>query len=201
MIKVKPFADTIRDLRKQLNLSQEQLAARLNVSYQTVNRWESGKVEPQKNQREAVQKLIEENYGDKSDPELFPESTAVVPRRRRGVSKSPILGNRGMEQMLWDAACSVRGEKDAPKFKDYLLPLLFLKRLSDVFDDEIDRLAEEYGDRSTALEIAETDHSLLRFYLPPEARWAAISGRTELEWPPDESPKDIGEHLTKAVRV
>ena len=49
--------------------------------------------------------------------------------------------------MLWDAACSIRGEKDAAKFKDYLLPLLFLKRLSDVFDDEIDRLAEEYGDR------------------------------------------------------
>jgi type I restriction-modification system DNA methylase subunit len=52
-----------------------------------------------------------------------------------------------MEQMLWDAACSIRGEKDAPKFKDYLLPLLFLKRLSDVFDDEVERLAEEYGDR------------------------------------------------------
>ena len=82
-----------------------------------------------------------------------------------------------MEQMLWDAACSIRGEKDAAKFKDYLLPLLFLKRLSDVFDDEIDRLAEEYGDRDTALEIAEGDHSLLRFYLPPEARWAVISGR------------------------
>jgi hypothetical protein len=67
-----------------------------------------------------------------------------------------------MEQMLWDAACSIRGEKDAAKFKNYLLPLLFLKRLSDVFDDEIDRLAEEYGERDTALEIAETDHDLLR---------------------------------------
>jgi len=33
-----------------------------------------------------------------------------------------------MEQMLWEAACSIRGEKDAAKFKDYLLPLLFLKR-------------------------------------------------------------------------
>ena len=41
-----------------------------------------------------------------------------------------------------------------------------------MFDDEIERLAEEYGDRETALEIAEGDHSLLRFYLPPEARWA-----------------------------
>jgi type I restriction enzyme M protein len=108
--------------------------------------------------------------------------------------------------MLWDAACSIRGEKDAAKFKDYLLPLLFLKRLSDVFDDEITRLAEEYGDRETALEIAEGDHSLLRFYLPPEARWGVISGRESYEWPLDDKgestkPKDIGEHLTKAVRA
>ncbi|MDR9059794.1 Type I restriction enzyme EcoKI M protein [Burkholderia multivorans] len=108
--------------------------------------------------------------------------------------------------MLWDAACSIRGEKDAAKFKDYLLPLLFLKRLSDVFDDEIERLAEEYGDSATALEIAESDHSLLRFYLPPEARWAVISGRESFDWPLDErgrptAPRDIGEHLTKAVRA
>jgi type I restriction enzyme M protein len=111
-----------------------------------------------------------------------------------------------MEQMLWDAACSIRGEKDAAKFKDYLLPLLFLKRLSDVFEDEIDRLAEEYGNRETALEIAENDHELLRFYLPPEARWAFISGREQYEWPNDNQgrstrPKDVGEHLTKAVRA
>jgi type I restriction enzyme M protein len=107
-----------------------------------------------------------------------------------------------MEQMLWDAACSIRGEKDAPKFKDYLLPLLFLKRLSDVFDDEIDRLAEDYGDRPTALEIVEGDHSLLRFYVPQEARWAVLSGREAYTWQSEaEKPKDIGEHLTKAVRA
>ena len=110
-----------------------------------------------------------------------------------------------MEQMLWDAACSIRGEKDAARFKDYLLPLLFLKRLSDVFDDEIERLAEEYGDQETALEIAELDHSLLRFYLPPEARWSVINGRESYDWPDDQGrstrPKDIGEHLTKSVRA
>ncbi len=129
----------------------------------------------------------------------------MTPRRRgRGVTATPTT--KPMEQMLWDAACSIRGEKDAAKFKDYLLPLLFLKRLSDVFDDEIERLAEEYGDLATALEIAESDHSLLRFYLPPESRWAIISGRESYEWLLDErgrstAPKDIGEHLTKAVRA
>ena len=108
--------------------------------------------------------------------------------------------------MLWDAACSIRGAKDAAKFKDYLLPLLFLKRLSDVFDDEIDRLADEYGDRAVAQEIAESDHELLRFYLPPEARWGVVSGRETYDWPLDDRgqsirPRDIGEHLTRAVRA
>lgn len=134
-----------------------------------------------------------------------PEAASLrAGRQRRGMTRSTVLSastTKPMEQMLWDAACSIRGEKDAPKFKDYLLPLLFLKRLSDVFDDEIARLAEDYDDRETALEIAEDDHSLLRFYLPPEARWAVISGREAFSWPDGDKPKDIGEHLTKAVRA
>src|SRR5437763_16993362 len=104
------------------------------------------------------------------------EAAAQLTRRRTGLAAAA-PNTKPMEQMLWDAACSIRGEKDAAKFKDYLLPLLFLKRLSDVFDDEIARLSEEYGDQKTALEIAESDHSLLRFYMPPETRWGVISGR------------------------
>ena len=65
----------------------------------------------------------------------------------------------------------------------------------------IARLAEEFGVRETALEIAESDHSLLRFYLPPAARWGAISGREAYFWPENEEPRDIGEHLTKATRA
>jgi type I restriction enzyme M protein len=43
---------------------------------------------------------------------------------------------------------------------------------------------------------------LLRFYLPPEARWGVISGREAYAWPDErDRPKDIGEHLTKAVRA
>jgi hypothetical protein len=34
-----------------------------------------------------------------------------------------------LDGWLWDAACQVRGPLDAPKFKDYTLPLIFLKRL------------------------------------------------------------------------
>ncbi len=160
---------------------------------------------PQKAAREVIAALAEEaGVATVENTIELVEPAAAVTRRRRNAVAIPTT--KPMEQMLWDAACSIRGEKDAAKFKDYLLPLLFLKRLSDVFDDEVTRLVEEYGDRKTALEIAEGDHSLLRFYLPPEARWGVISGRETYEWPLDDDgestrPKDIGEHLTKAVRA
>ncbi|AOK57890.1 XRE family transcriptional regulator [Burkholderia ubonensis] len=195
----------LRAIRAKLSLTQEQLAERLGVSFATVNRWEGGGSKPQRAATEAISALAAE-AGIDGEPVDVPAAALAMPRHRLGRATASAPTTKPMEQMLWDAACSIRGEKDAAKFKDYLLPLLFLKRLSDVFDDEIERLAEEYGDRATALEIAEADHSLLRFYLPPESRWTVISGREAYEWPLDErgrptAPKDIGEHLTKAVRA
>ena len=196
-------AQLIALLRAQLNLSQEQLAARLNVAYATINRWELGKSRPQQAQQEAILQLLEEAG-------LMPESIGDAPpppsdvkpeRRRRGVAHSQVLGTKPMEQMLWDAACQIRGEKDAPKFKDYLLPLLFIKRLSDVFDDEVQRLAETYGDRDTALTVLDADPTLVRFYLPPQTRWPVISGRETFAWPAGEAPKTLGEQLTTTVRL
>jgi type I restriction enzyme M protein len=200
------IAATLRAIRAELDLTQEQLAERLGVSFATVNRWEGGANLPQKAARATIAALAEEAGVDMAEAGSDDIAAAEKVTRRRVGTRSTTPSTKSMEQMLWDAACSIRGEKDAAKFKDYLLPLLFLKRLSDVFDDEIARLAEEYGDRDTALEIAEDDHELLRFYLPPEARWAVISGRQPYEWPNDDQgrptrPKDIGEHLTKAVRA
>ncbi|MCW0116364.1 N-6 DNA methylase [Burkholderia pseudomallei] len=195
--------ELLRSIRAQLSLTQDELATRLGVSFATVNRWEGGLSQPQRAPMAAIRALAQEAQLENT-PAANANNNTPPRRRGRGVPATPTT--KPMEQMLWDAACSIRGEKDAAKFKDYLLPLLFLKRLSDVFDDEIERLAEEYGDRATALEIAEADHSLLRFYLPPESRWAVISEREAYEWPLDArgrptAPKDIGEHLTKAVRA
>lgn len=97
----------------------------------------------------------------------------------------------GLEQWLWDAACSIRGAIDAPKFKDYILPLIFVKRLSDVFEDEINRLAEKFGDRETALELVGDDHSLVRFYLPSDCTWPKIRKLTT----------NVGQKLTEIVRA
>lgn len=45
------------------------------------------------------------------------------------------VGKLSLQELA--AACNIRGPVDAPKFKDYILPLLFFKRLSDVYEDEI----------------------------------------------------------------
>ena len=73
---------------------------------------------------------------------------------------------KSLESWIWAAACSIRGAKDAPKYKDYILPLIFTKRLCDVFDDELNRIATEVGSRKKAFQLAKADHMLVRFYLP-----------------------------------
>ena len=198
------ISTTLYAIRAQLDLTQEQLASRLGVSFASINRWEGGVAKPQKAARDAIAALAAEAGLDPGDPGVAPAEAAMRVTRRRTGKASP--STKTMEQMLWDAACSIRGDKDAAKFKDYLLPLLFLKRLSDVFDDEIARLAEKYGDEAVALKTANADHQLVRFFLPPEARWEVINGRPAYDWPQDDqglsaSPHDIGEHLTKAVRA
>ena len=82
--------------------------------------------------------------------------------------------DKSLESWIWDAACSIRGAKDAPKYKDYILPLIFAKRLCDVFDDELNRIATEVGSRDKAFQLVAADwrrvadkkKAMVRFYLP-----------------------------------
>jgi type I restriction enzyme M protein len=110
---------------------------------------------------------------------------------------------KSLEQWLWDAACSIRGAKEAAKYKDFILPLVFTKRLCDVFDDEIERIASGLGAgldpaqaRAKALKLVERDKKLVRFFIPfgpenaAEPTWSAIRKLTE----------GIGEALTDLLR-
>jgi len=101
------------------------------------------------------------------------------------------LDIKTLESWLWEAACKIRGEVDAPKYKDFILPLIFLKRLSDVFDDELLKLSEEFGGKGTAEKLLFEDHALVRFYIPEKARWKNIALQTT----------NLGEYLTDAVRL
>ena len=103
---------------------------------------------------------------------------------------------KSLESWLWDAACSIRGAQDAPKYKDFILPLVFTKRLCDVFDDEIDRIAEKVGSRAKAFKLVRRDQNLVRFYLPlkpdnpDDPVWSVIRRLSD----------KIGEQLTTHLR-
>ena len=86
---------------------------------------------------------------------------------------------------------------EAPKYKDFILPLIFTKRLCDVFDDELNRIADRVGSRAKAFKLVEMDKKLVRFYLPlkPEntedSVWSVIRQLTD----------SIGEQLTNYLRA
>lgn len=104
---------------------------------------------------------------------------------------------KSMEAWIWDAACSIRGAADAPKYKDFILPLIFVKRLCDVFDDEIDRIAEKVKSRTKALQLVSKDKSLVRFYMPIKAK----DPEKERTWDVIRTLSDkIGQKLTDILR-
>jgi type I restriction enzyme M protein len=106
-----------------------------------------------------------------------------------------------LEQWLWDAACAIRGAADAPKFKDFILPLIFFKRLSDVFEDEFAGQVAEFGDEETAREVIRADHEdalknnrkpIVRFFIPHEYRWYAVRNHA--------ADGTLGQFVTDAMR-
>jgi type I restriction enzyme M protein len=72
-----------------------------------------------------------------------------------------------LERYLWGAAELLRGQIDASDYKQFIFPLLFYKRLCDVYDEELAAaLAESGGDEEYA-----RDPVFHRFHIPPEAHW------------------------------
>jgi len=85
-----------------------------------------------------------------------------------------MLDVKTLESWLWKAECKIRGEIDTTKYNDYIIPIIFLKRISGVFEDEVAAFAEKMGSYETAQMLVEEDHDVVRFYIPPEARWENI---------------------------
>ncbi len=92
-----------------------------------------------------------------------------------------------LEKYLWGAATTLRGTIDAGDYKQYIFPLLFFKRISDVYDEEFEKaLAESDGDMEYAA-FAENHH----FQIPEGARWQDVR----------EVTVNIGQALQDAMRA
>ena len=91
-----------------------------------------------------------------------------------------------LESYLWGAANILRGLVDAGDYKQYIFPLMFYKRLSDVWD-------EEYADAFTDTNDAEYAQSMAneRFVIPAGAHWQEVR----------ETPIDVGQTIRTAMRA
>ena len=82
------------------------------------------------------------------------------------------LTRQELESKLWQAADILRGQIDAADYKNYIFSILFLKRLSDRFDEEVENAVAS----GVAREVALTDWDEHEFFVPESARWPALTG-------------------------
>jgi type I restriction enzyme M protein len=91
-----------------------------------------------------------------------------------------------LEQYLSKAAWILKGPVDASDFKVYIFPLLFFKRLSDVYDEEFKNALEESNGDAEYASLPEFH----RFEIPEECHWNDIREKTT----------NVGQALEKAFR-
>lgn len=77
-----------------------------------------------------------------------------------------------LESHLWKSADILRGSIDSSDYKSYIFGLLFLKRLSDEFEERKLQLVEEHGEEIGSLLVDDPDQ--FQFYVPSRARWEEI---------------------------
>ncbi len=102
------------------------------------------------------------------------------------MTNSKRISQRELESYLWGAAVLLRGLIDAGDYKQYIFPLVFLKRISDVYDEEHAAALEVYGDEELA-DLRENH----RFAVPDGAHWADLRKATS----------NVGTALKAAMRT
>ena len=89
-----------------------------------------------------------------------------------------------LKSFLWGAATRLRGQIDAAGYKEYIFPLLFFKRISDVYDEQFEGFVRDGGTEYAGMQAEE-----LAIRIPDGAHWKDVREVTE----------NVGQRLVDAV--
>lgn len=89
------------------------------------------------------------------------------------MNKANSGANLGFERELWQAADALRGSMDAAEYKHVVLGLIFLKYISDAFEEQHSRLEAE-RDQGADPEDPDEYRAVNIFWVPKEARWSHL---------------------------
>lgn len=88
--------------------------------------------------------------------------------------------NHKLERTLWQAADKLRSNMDAAEYKHVVLGLIFLKYISDAFDEIFIKITTEQNTTGADPEDKDEYTAERVFYVPPQARWKWLQGRAKL---------------------
>jgi type I restriction enzyme M protein len=203
-------ANWIANARKEMQLSQGDLAERLGVSQPMVSQWEQGKRVPADDVLSKLEKILgaratrthsqrelrfdaparttkkETKVAIESD-----EARGAKPDRKGKGAKAKNNGSGaviGFEQTLWEAADKLRGSMDPAEYKHVVLGLIFLKYISDAFEA---RREELLADKGADPEDRDEYEGYNVFWVPKSARWEELQKAAK--------QPDIGQRIDRAM--
>lgn len=189
----------IRQNRKTKGWGQVDVGIQVGVSQATVSMWERGASSPSDEQMAELRKIFDQPVAQAAVAQVPASESdgaqSAAPRKSRKSPKPETNGNIGFENKLWAAADLLRSNMDAAEYKHVVLGLLFLKYVSDAFQERSETLADMVREPESEYHVEGPDQqeeeirAILRdpdefisanvFWVPEQARWSYLQAHAK----------------------